>query len=69
VAEVEGKPGRWVRRQLKPAKKTEDRKPNCFGPDGTWVNDPEDEERDRTQTPVQQSNTVTTLQRHDTLTG
>lgn len=60
MVEVEGKPGRWVRCKFVPAK-VEDRKPKRLGPNGTWMNEPEGEEGDQTQTPVQQGSTVTAL--------
>jgi len=62
VAEVEGKPGGWVRRQLVPTKKVEDHEPRSLGPCGTWVYKSPGEEVDSTQTPVQQDSTVTALQ-------
>lgn len=58
----------WVRRKLEPARKKVDRGPKRFGPEGTWVGEPEGEETDRTQTPVRERSTVAALQRQDTLT-
>jgi len=72
VAEEPEKEPRWLRRRLAPRKKTVDREPKRLGPGGTWINDPEAEERERTQTPTQtltqRGGAVTPLRRQDTLT-
>ena len=65
TGEPEKKP-RWTRRKLEPAKKRVDSKPKRLGPEGTWINDAGDE-GGRTQTLVQGSRTITSLERQDTL--
>lgn len=66
---------RWVRRKLVSARRTADRQPKRLGPNGTWVNEPDDEQGGaaqtlRTQTTVVGANAGTSrsLRREATLT-
>lgn len=61
VATVAEEPGESKREKV-------DGKPKRLGSGGTWVNDSEDKVRGQTPTIVQRTDTVSTLQRQDTLT-
>lgn len=57
-----------VERDLRSRRRKVDPKPTRLGPNGTWVNDSDGGEGDRTQTSTQRGSTITLLQRQDTLT-
>ncbi|KAF9790719.1 hypothetical protein BJ322DRAFT_409463 [Thelephora terrestris] len=68
ATEVPQKPIRWVRRKLESARRKVDLKPKRLGPEGTWVNEPDDKKGNQSRTAVQWERTVTSLRREDTLT-